>query len=83
MALAGENPRALQTEPEHGFVMSFVSTVPGTGRRRSTNGKLFNVRCKCMAEYRNVSDRYFVYEPLGQVSSLEEAAQMYREHLRA
>ena len=76
-----EHPNQLQTEPQHGFVMSFVTTKVGTGRRRSTNGKLFNVRCKCMAEYRDVSDRYFCYEPLGQVTSLEEACRLYREHL--
>ena len=39
------------------------------------------VRCKCMAEYRGVSDRYYNYDPLGEAKTLAEAHKLYTDHL--
>jgi hypothetical protein len=51
-----------------------------TAKPRS-NGKVLRVRCKCMAEYRNVSDRYYNYDWLAEVTSAREALAVYRKHL--
>ena len=34
-----------------------------------------------MAEYKNVSTRYYNYDFLAEVTSLEEAARVYKDHL--
>lgn len=39
------------------------------------------VRCKCMAEYRNVKDNYYNYDSLGEVATLTEAHQLYDDHI--
>jgi hypothetical protein len=57
---------------EHKLILT---GVPGS------NGRRLRVRCKCMAEYRDVSDRYYNYDPLGEVSSLDDAITMYHKHL--
>lgn len=55
-------------EKQHKFILTMC------GNRR------FRVRCKCMAEYRNVSDRYYNYDWLAEVETLEEAIEVYRRH---
>lgn len=50
---------------------------------KGSNGKRLRVRCKCMAEYKNVSDRYVNYDHLADVDSLEKALQVYENHLAA
>lgn len=63
-----------QIEPEHELVL----TCPANKRG---NGKILVVRCKCMAEYRSVSRRYYNYDPLGEVTSLADAIALYQQHL--
>lgn len=42
----------------------------------------FRVRCKCMAEYRNVSDRYFNYDTLSDNAlDVEAIHAVWRAHL--
>jgi hypothetical protein len=46
-----------------------------------SNGKVLRVRCKCMAEYRNVSDHYYNYDWIAEVGTVEEVLVVYRKHL--
>lgn len=62
----------LQQTPEHAMVI--------TGKR-NTNGKVLVVRCTCMAEYRRVKTTYYNYDPLGEVTSLQAAKELYSQHL--
>lgn len=48
---------------------------------KGSNGKRLWVRCKCMAEYPNVKDNYYNYDPLGDVGTLQEATEMYDKHV--
>lgn len=50
-----------------------------TGSRVLAN--VLSVRCKCMAEYKNVSDRYYNYDPIGWVKTIEQAVEMYYQHV--
>lgn len=59
-------------DPQHKMVLTGV---------RNSNGRLLRVRCKCMAEYRDVSDRYYNYDTLATVDSLPAAVEAYRGHL--
>lgn len=73
MSRDGDGYSHLQQKPEHKMIL----TMPKNGNR------IYRVRCKCMAEYRNVSDRYFNYDWLAEVPDADEAIRVYREHLAA
>jgi hypothetical protein len=60
-----------EQEPEHYPIL--------TGAR--DNGNLLHLRCKCMAQYRNVSSRFKNYDWLVQTDSLAEIKRAWREHL--
>ncbi|SRR5216684_8829351 len=62
----------LQSEPEHKLILS---------GKQGSNGKILNVRCKCMAEYANIRDSYYMYDLLGEASSIKQAAAIYKAHL--
>lgn len=48
---------------------------------KGSNGRVLNVRCRCMAGTVHVPSRRFVnYDLLGQASSLDEALWLWREH---
>lgn len=69
-------------EPQHQMLTSFTPRGKAAGARNDVPyGKLLRVRCKCMAEYKNVSDRYFTFDWLGDVTSLAEARALYDHHL--
>lgn len=51
-----------------------------TGAPRS-NGKLLLVRCACRAQVADPSPRYYNFDWLARVGSLEEAKVAYRAHL--
>jgi hypothetical protein len=61
----------LQGEPQHKMVLT------GKGK----DGDVLRVRCKCMAEYRNVSDRYYNYDYIAEVTDLDAAREVYDRHL--
>lgn len=46
-----------------------------------SNGKVLRVWCKCMSEYKNAG-RYFNFDHLKDTKTLEEAKQIYDNHLR-
>lgn len=72
-----EKPESLQDplDPQHQFM---PTAVPGT------NGKKIKVRCRCMAEYKNIdTSRYFNFDPLAVVNSMQEAKRVYDNHLHA
>ena len=56
-----------------------ILTLP---RHVAGNGRVLHLRCRCMAEYRNVSSRYFNYDLLAKVSSAQEAVKVYMDHLQ-
>ena len=68
----GDGVSHLQQNPEHKMIVT---------AKKGSNGRVLRVRCKCMAEYRNVSDHYYNYDPLGDVKSIDEALKLYKEHL--
>jgi hypothetical protein len=60
------------------LVLTFCTRAGSDGR----NGKVLNVRCRCMAGTRNVpSARYYAYDTLGEASSLPGARRLWDEHL--
>jgi len=61
----------LQDVPQHKMIV--------TGK--SKNGNILRVRCKCWAEYRNVSDRYYAYDWLAEVRTLEDALRVWKAHM--
>lgn len=63
----------LQDQPEHELVIT---------AKPNTNGRVLTLRCRCMAEYRNVSRRYYNYDPFAETGSLDEAVRLYDEHCR-
>jgi hypothetical protein len=62
----------LQLVPEHELIIT---------AKANSNGRILVVRCKCMAEYRDVSRRYYNYDPLGEAHSLDEVKSLYDAHL--
>ena len=49
--------------------------------KKSTNGRVLNVRCRCMAGTScEPSRRYCNYDPIGEARSLEEAQDLWRRH---
>jgi hypothetical protein len=60
-------------QKQHHLVLTFTP---------NSNGRKIRVRCRCMAEYRNVSLRYFNYDWLADVETLEEVKQIYHAHLK-
>jgi len=69
---AHDNSNLQKEELQHNFVL--------TGKPNS-NGKILRVRCTCMAEYKDVSTRYYNYDPLAEVTSIEDAKKAYADHL--
>jgi hypothetical protein len=49
--------------------------------RKDSNGKILNVRCRCMAGTNcEPSRRYCNYDIIGEAGSLEEAKALWRRH---
>lgn len=48
-----------------------------------SNGRLLNVRCRCMAQTvgKPRSERFYNYDPLGQAEGLEAALELFRKHV--
>lgn len=47
---------------------------------RGSNGKVMHVRCRCMAGTASEpSERFYVYDPIGQAGSIEEAKRMWKD----
>lgn len=61
--------------PQHHFMPTAVT---------GTNGKKIKVRCRCMAEYKNIDfNRYYNFDYISIVDSMNEALKVYKNHLRA
>lgn len=54
-----------------------------TGMTPGSNGRKIRVRCRCMAEYKNVSPNYFVFDYIADADSLDRVKVIYENHLRA
>jgi len=51
--------------------------------KQGSNGKIFLVRCRCMAQTRTKpGKRYYNYDPLSEVASLQEAVSVWKRHQR-
>jgi len=60
--------------PQHELMVTAVT---------GTNGKKFKVRCKCMAEYKNIdTTRYYNFDYIKIVDNFKEANRIYENHLR-
>lgn len=57
--------------PQHELV---ITLVPGSNR-------LLRLRCKCMAEYRNVSRRYYNYDWFAECDVEDDVMALYWKHL--
>jgi hypothetical protein len=60
-------------QKQHHLVLTFTPR---------SNGCKIRVRCRCMAEYRNVSLHYYNYDWLADVETIEEIKQIYEAHLK-
>jgi hypothetical protein len=70
MLVAGGSEFSRLQSDQHEMVL----TMPKNGNN------IFVVRCKCMAEYRNVSSRYTNYDWIARVTSGDDAIKAYRIH---
>jgi hypothetical protein len=52
--------------------------ITGAGKNRTD---VLRVRCKCMAEYKNVSDRFYNYDWLGEAVTIPDALAIYNDHI--